>query len=83
MANGIEKLTRAEAVKLVEKYVADADDLREAVACLVAAGARRKTLVILLAHYTGLPQRTVGAVLDGINGVAAEYFGLEPEEPKK
>jgi len=70
-------MTRGEAVKLIAKYHEDLDSLRDAVACLIDGGARRKTIVILLAHHTGLPQRTVGAVLDGIQTVADEYFGVE------
>lgn len=41
------------------------------------AGIPQRTLVILLAHYTKVPQRTIKLVLEGIENLYEEYFHEE------
>ena len=61
----------------VEEFRCDLERLRSSADALIAGGMKEKTLLVLLAHYTKLPQRTVRQVLDGIEGVADAYFGFE------
>lgn len=41
------------------------------------AGIPRKTIVVLLNHYTKVPQRTINLILDGIDALYDEYFEEE------
>lgn len=63
-----------EAREAVEALRADIEAIQRQVAALREGGVREKTLLILLSHFTGLPQRKVRAVLDGIEGIIPEYF---------
>lgn len=45
------------------------------------AGMPEKTLLVLLSHYTKVPQRTIKLVLDGMDNLYEEYFHYDEEEP--
>lgn len=49
-------------------------ELKESVEQLTDSGMRFKTVLILLSHYTGLPQKTIKQVLTGIENLNEEYF---------
>ena len=61
-----------------EQLRAQVETLQATVAHWQAAGLPRRTLVILLAHYTKVSQRTIKQVLEGIDALVDEYF--TPEE---
>lgn len=61
--------------KTIDTLRADLRSLQLAVKELTDSGMKEKTVLILLKHHTGLPQRTIKAVLDGIESLEAEYFG--------
>lgn len=65
------KTDRAEEVLALK---ADLEVLSDAVARIEAGGARRKTVIILLAHHSGLSQRVVKTLLGSIEGIVEEYF---------
>jgi len=52
-------------------------DLHNAVIELTNSGAKEKTIIILLSHYTKLPQGTVKKLLSAITEIEEEYFGDE------
>ena len=49
-------------------------NLRAAVTRLEEAGLKRKTVVVLMAHHTKLPQKTIVQVIDGFETLEEEYF---------
>lgn len=69
------KLTEEQVALLtenVEKLQGVLDSWRE-------VGIPRKTLVILLSHYTKVPQRTIRLVMEGMDALHDYYF-TEDEE---
>ncbi len=48
--------------------------LRKTLASWRRAGIPDKTLVILLSHYTKVPQGTIRRVIDGFDNLHEEYF---------
>ena len=48
--------------------------LRKTLASWRKAGIPDKTLVILLSHYTKVPQGTIRRVIDGFDNLHEEYF---------
>ncbi len=48
--------------------------LQKTLASWKAAGIPEKTLVVLLSHYTKVPQRTIRLVMDGFDNLYQEYF---------
>lgn len=51
--------------------------LQKTLASWKAAGIPEKTLVVLLSHYTKVPQGTIRRVLDGFDNLYEEYFKEE------
>ena len=51
--------------------------LNEAVKDINDSGMKEKTVLVLLAHYTKLPQKTIIIVLNAIENLEEEYFGIE------
>ncbi len=51
--------------------------LQKTLASWKAAGIPEKTLVVLLSHYTKVPQRTIRLVMDGFDNLYDEYFKEE------
>lgn len=58
----------------VEQLKQDCKELRESVNQVLDAGAREKTILILMSHYTKLPQKTIKTVMDGLHDLELEYF---------
>jgi len=54
--------------------------LQEAVNFWRQNGFPEKTILILLNHYTKVPQRTIRLVLEGIDALYDEYFAEEDDE---
>lgn len=66
-----------------EKVVAltkNVERLNEALESWRNAGIPRRTLVILLSHYTKVPQRTIKLVMEGMDSLHDYYFTEEDEE---
>ena len=63
----------------VETLRADCEALRTAVNTMLDAGAKEKTILVLLGHYTKLPQKTIKQVIDGMHDLEAEYFGEDDD----
>ncbi len=53
--------------------------LQKTLASWKNAGIPEKTLVVLLSHYTKVPQRTIRLVMDGFDNLYEEYF--KEDEP--
>jgi len=51
--------------------------LQGAVQQLQDSGLRYRTILILLKHYTGLPQKTIQKVLNGLKDIPEVYFEEE------
>ena len=70
--------------KLGEKQVAKLEEditrLQIALRSWKDVGIPEKTLVILLNHYTKVPQRTIKLILEGMDALYDEYFTEEDEE---
>jgi hypothetical protein len=60
--------------KKVEDLRVDCEKLRFSVNEILDAGAKEKTILILLSHYTKLPQRTIKQVMDGMHDLELVYF---------
>ena len=58
----------------VEKLKAQIKVLHKTLASWRKAGIPEKTLVVLLSHYTKVPQGTIRRVLDGFDNLHEEYF---------
>ena len=56
------------------KLEAQVKTLQKTLASWKAAGIPEKTLVVLLSHYTKVPQRTIRLVMDGFDNLYQEYF---------
>lgn len=69
------KLKEAEVKKLEESV----EQLRETLESWQDAGIPRRTLIILLAHYTKVPQKTIKLILEGMDALY-EYYFTEDEE---
>ena len=63
----------------VEALRADCEALRTAVDIMLDAGAKEKTVLVLLSHHTKLPQKTIKQVIDGMHDLEAEYFGEDDD----
>lgn len=65
-----------------EKVVAltkNVERLNEALESWRNAGIPRRTLVILLSHYTKVPQRTIKLVMEGMDALHDYYFTEEED----
>lgn len=63
----------------VEKLEESLDQLRKTLESWENAGIPRRTLVILLAHYTKVSQKTIKLILEGMDALY-EYYFTEDEE---
>lgn len=52
----------------------DCESLRLSINKMLSSGAREKTILVLMSHYTGLPQKTIKTVMDGLHDIELEYF---------
>lgn len=69
------KLTEERVVALTKNV----ENLQAALDSWKEVGIPRKTLVILLSHYTKVPQRTIRLVMEGMDALHDYYF-VEEEE---
>lgn len=58
----------------VEKLESQIKVLHKTLASWRKAGIPEKTLVVLLSHYTKVPQGTIRRVIDGFDNLYEEYF---------
>ena len=58
----------------IEKLEAQIKVLRKTLASWRKAGIPERTLVVLLSHYTKVPQGTIRRVIDGFDNLYEEYF---------
>jgi len=69
--------------KLAESQVValnkNVENLQAALDSWQKVGIPRRTLVILLSHYTKVPQRTIKLVMEGMDALH-EYYFTEDEE---
>jgi len=61
----------------VAKLEAQIKTLQKTLVSWRKAGIPEKTLVVLLSHYTKVPQGTIRRVLDGFDNLYEEYFTEE------
>jgi hypothetical protein len=54
--------------------------LHETLASWRQAGIPEKTLVVLLSHYTKVPQKTIKLVLEGMDALCDYYFTEDEED---
>lgn len=66
----MEKLTEERIAELEEKVV----HLQEVLESWRQTGMPEKTLLILLNHYTGIPQRTIKQLMEGFDNLYEAYF---------
>lgn len=50
-------------------------ELKTSVEVIKNSGMREKTVLVLLSHYTKLPQKIIRQVLAGVENLESEYFG--------
>lgn len=72
----MDKLTQERIAKLEEQVLV----LHDTLASWRQSGIPEKTLVILLSHYTKVPQGVIRRVVEGFDNLYEEYFA-EEEEP--
>ena len=72
----VKKLKEAEVTKLVQ----DVEKLQETLESWRDAGIPRRTLVILLNHYTKVSQKTINLVMEGMDALLDEYFTEDEED---
>jgi len=58
----------------VEKLEAQIKILQKTLVSWKKAGIPEKTLVVLLSHYTKVPQGTIRRVIEGFDNLYEEYF---------
>jgi hypothetical protein len=58
----------------IEKLESQIKVLHKTLASWRKAGIPEKTLVVLLSHYTKVPQGTIRRVIDGFDNLYEEYF---------
>lgn len=63
--------------KKVAELQKDLEKMRTALNKLLDSGMREKTVLVLMNHYTGIPQRKIKQVMDGLHDLEFEYFGEE------
>ena len=51
--------------------------IRESVNKILDSGMKEKTVLILMKHYTGIPQNKIKTILDGLHDLELEYFGAD------
>jgi len=61
----------------VEKLESQIKVLHKTLASWRKAGIPEKTLVVLLSHYTKVPQGTIRRVIEGFDNLYEEYFTEE------
>ena len=66
----MDKLTE-QRIKKLERQI---KTLHDTLASWRKAGIPEKTLVVLLAHYTKVPQGTIRRVIEGFDNLHDEYF---------
>lgn len=71
----MDKLTEERIAKLEEQVMV----LHDTLASWRQSGIPEKTLVVLLSHYTKVPQRTIRRVIVGFDNLYEEYFKDEFE----
>ncbi len=73
MSSKIDPLTE----KRVKKLETQIAVLHKTLASWRKAGIPEKTLVVLLSHYTKVPQGTIRRVIEGFDNLYEEYFTEE------
>jgi hypothetical protein len=73
----MDKLTGERIAKLEEQVMV----LHDTLASWRQSGIPEKTLVILLSHYTKVPQGVIRRVIEGFDNLYEEYFESDEEEP--
>ena len=73
MRNKMDPLTE----KRVKKLETQIAVLHKTLASWRKAGIPEKTLVVLLSHYTKVPQGTIRRVIEGFDNLYEEYFTEE------
>jgi len=58
----------------IKKLETQIKTLHDTLASWRKAGIPERTLVVLLAHYTKVPQGTIKRVIDGFDNLYEEYF---------
>ena len=58
----------------------DLELLKSSVQKINDSGMRAKTILLLLSHHSGLPQKTIKSVLYSIEELNEEYFGNANEQ---
>jgi 2-phospho-L-lactate guanylyltransferase (CobY/MobA/RfbA family) len=59
----------------IESLRLDCEALQSAINTILDSGMREKTILVLMQHYTKLPQKTIKTVMDGLHDIEIEYFG--------
>jgi hypothetical protein len=58
----------------VDELRADLDKINEGLQKIRESGLTEKAVLLLMHHYTGLPQKTIKAVMDGLMEIEDYYF---------
>lgn len=61
----------------VDELRAELSSIREALNNIQESGMRQKTVLVLMNHYTGIPQNKIKKVMDGLIDLEDYYFGTE------
>lgn len=64
----------------VNQMRANIEVIQKAVHTLREAGLQHKTVLILMSHHTGLPQKTINRVLQGLETLVESYFEVEDSD---
>ncbi|KPL28075.1 MAG: hypothetical protein AMJ72_05385 [Acidithiobacillales bacterium SM1_46] len=67
-------MTSALNQKQIDALAESISKLQETLDSWVDAGIPRRTLIILLSHYTKVPQRTIRVVMEGMDALYDYYF---------
>ena len=49
--------------------------IQDAFEKIIDSGMKEKTVLILMSHYTKLPQYKIKTIIDGLHDLELEYFG--------
>jgi len=61
----------------VDKLRDDVQKVQASIKQIRTSGMKEKTVLVLLAHHTGLPQATIKKVMEGMETLEEAYFGDE------
>lgn len=67
--------TNEEIQEKVDAMREELTKLRNSIEALMSSGMKEKTVLVLMHHYTKIPQKTIKQVIDGIYNLETEYFG--------